>query len=254
MPHIITVDDFGYSGRTNALVKTAIEGGVLTHVAMMMNRPGTDEALRYAAKFRESATRYGLHFNVTEGAPLSAHQDIRSIVDQQGQFLGWPGLMQKLMLGRVDTAHIERELGAQCEVMIRAGVSIAFLNSHHHIHLWPCLARMIAPMLPRYHIQRVRAPRAIWWPALGLRHGPKAVAIQAAGPALQGRYRPLARYVIDLDWAARTDVARARLYRRIPPAAEIMCHPHDETARDNAHSVNHSTLAWLLDRESVLPH
>jgi predicted glycoside hydrolase/deacetylase ChbG (UPF0249 family) len=242
---IITVDDFGYDQEANQLIFEAINKRVLNHVSTMVNMEGTDQALRYIKQLKSqipkskfqtnikyqisnikiiNQTRFGLHLNLTEGKPLSGRQQVPSLLNKDGNFIGWQKLIFRLATGHLRPHDVERETRAQIEKMQTVIKPTPFLNSHHHIHLWPPIAKVIIPLCQEYGIKRLRWPRKLWWPSITSRHGMKALTIQLL-PKLSSIDDRLSAndYFFDLDWTNINSLDK--LLSNLPQDIEVSCHP-----------------------------
>lgn len=92
---IINGDDFGASTGINSGVIEAFTDGILTSASLMVNMPGSDEAIALGAEYPELSV--GLHVNFTnEGDPVidlddtqaasvELHRQYRQFVDRMGR-------------------------------------------------------------------------------------------------------------------------------------------------------------------------
>jgi len=96
----------------------------------------------------------GLHFNLTEGRPLT---DAQSLVDADGEFLLRGELIRRSIRGRVEPSEITRELTAQLDRFVSLGLTPTHLDSHQHVHMVPTVFRAMAPVLR----ERVSALRVV---------------------------------------------------------------------------------------------
>lgn len=260
---ILTVDDFGYNHKANGLIFEAIEKGVVDQASTMVNVRGTDEAFLYIKRYQSfraereipskklqtqmsklktnfshpisnNLMKFGLHLNLTEGQPLSDPQKVPSLVDKNGNFIGWKKLVWRSVIGQLRSQDIEKETRTQIEELQTVIKPIPFLNSHHHIHLWPSIAKIIIPLCQEYGITQIRWPRKIWWRSVGTRHGLKSLTIQTLA-ALQFNYHSLAinHYFVDLGWSELPSGSVKTLLERLPNNLEVGCHPP-------------TTLHWFL--------
>ena len=248
LPLNTTVDDFGYSNAVNDLIIQAIEQGALTDISTMVSMPGSTEALTFIEQYQGKRTmKFGLHLNLTEGKPLLDTPAVRSLVDEQGYFIGWPKLIGRLIFHRVSMKEVQQEIDAQIAEFSKHRQAISFINSHHHIHLWPSLVKHVRTSAKKHNVAIVRAPSSVWLPSVTLAHAPKALIIQTLGVIASWRYGASTKYFIDLDWSNNSDKALKRLVDYMPSQCELSCHPHiEEPGTDHAQSVRNSTLAWLL--------
>jgi predicted glycoside hydrolase/deacetylase ChbG (UPF0249 family) len=118
----------------------------------MVNMPGTEEAVDLAE--RHPGLGMGLHFNLTEGRPLT---NARSLIDSDGAFLLRGELIRRSIRGRVQPSEITRELTAQLDRFVSLGLTPTHLDSHQHVHMVPTVFRAMAPVLR----ERVRALRVV---------------------------------------------------------------------------------------------
>ncbi len=241
--HYTTVDDFGYDDAVNKLIVEGIAGGVVSRASVMVNLPGSEWALEYIKRHQSSSTQFGLHLNLTEGRPVLDASLIPSLVNGQGMFLGWGGFIKRSLLGQLNYAQVTAEVQAQLDQAPWA----TFLNSHHHIHLWPPLARMISDIAHKQGIDDIRRPQQFFWPAVWQRYGYKALIIQLLGIYQSRIHRQCSTdYFIDLDWAGVSDQSRKRLKAMVPKEAELSCHPHAFEIEHSEINTKDSTLAWLI--------
>jgi chitin disaccharide deacetylase len=152
---IINADDLGInSQRSHGIFMTA-EQGVVTSASLMVTTSDSEDAARRASE-RDLPT--GLHFNLTWGAPLSKDGHIGSLLTTDGYFVGRDDLRRRIGEGEVEPEHVEREARAQIEWFLEHRGQPTHVDGHHHIHVHPFIARIIAPILDRYGISFVRIP------------------------------------------------------------------------------------------------
>ncbi len=155
---IVTADDLGSSREINRAIAQGLRDGYLTHASMMVNL-GEFEDARSRLAGNGFANRIGLHLNLTDGPPLT--RDIahcpRFCCDgafrfpPQGRGL-WP-------LSRAERRAVAAEVRAQLDRLRDAGFPVTHLDSHHHVHMEPNLARVILPIAQAAGIARVRPPK-----------------------------------------------------------------------------------------------
>lgn len=126
---IVTADDFGLSAGVNVGVAAAFTFGVVTSASILVNTPGFPHAAEMARRMPGLAL--GLHVNLTDGRPLSAPDQVPSLVDGDGCFPGDP----ELVLRRARPDEVRRELAAQLAAYRQAGLRLTHLNTRHHLHL-----------------------------------------------------------------------------------------------------------------------
>jgi len=81
----------------------------------------------------------------------------------QGFFARKPArLWQAMILGRVNAADIEKELRAQIEKVLAAGIVPTHLDGHKHVHALPALGRMAIKLARHYGIHAIRCVAEGW--------------------------------------------------------------------------------------------
>ena len=149
---IVNADDFGLARSVSTGIIDVYQAGQLSSTTLMVNMAGTEEAVDLAE--RHPGLGVGLHFNLTEGRPLT---DARSLIDSDGAFLLRGELIRRSIRGRVQPSEITRELTAQLDRFVSLGLTPTHLDSHQHVHMVPTVFRAMAPVLR----ERVRALRVV---------------------------------------------------------------------------------------------
>jgi predicted glycoside hydrolase/deacetylase ChbG (UPF0249 family) len=100
----------------------------------------------------------GLHLNLTEGRPVSAHGEISSLADAQGFLYRHPfELLSAVVRRRVGIVDLEKEIRAQIEKALSADVQVSHVDGHKHVHVLPQVFQLICRIAPEYGIQAVRS-------------------------------------------------------------------------------------------------
>jgi predicted glycoside hydrolase/deacetylase ChbG (UPF0249 family) len=161
---IINADDLGINAQRSHGIFQTVEFGVVTSASLIANGTDSDSAAKRA---RERSVSAGLHLNLTEDYPLSRKEQIGSLIEMNGTFLGRDRLSLALESGEVSTEHLEREIRAQVEWCFDSYGPPTHVDAHHHIHTHPRVARALIPVLERYGIRFVRIPREEPLPPFG---------------------------------------------------------------------------------------
>jgi len=158
---IFTADDFGLSPSLNAAVALAHRTGVLGCASLMPAAPAAAQALALARELPELSL--GVHLTLVQGRSVLPPHAIPRLVDAQGSFphdpvrAGWRYYFQPDLL-----PEIHRELKAQVEVILGAGVGVWHLNSHLNLHLHPRLVPLVVDVAREYRIPALRLVREDW--------------------------------------------------------------------------------------------
>src|SRR5919198_4988510 len=154
---IVNADDFGLSDGINRAVLLGHRQGVITSATLMANGAGFAAAVDMAST--APGLGVGIHLNLTEGKPVAVPSCVPGLVDARGFFahtvqqLGWQALRGTLCL-----REVERELRAQIEKVLVAGVPVTHLDSHKHVHLMPPISRVVMRLATEYGIRGIRWP------------------------------------------------------------------------------------------------
>ncbi len=128
----VCADDFGLSPGIGDAVVELSRAGRLTATSCLVNGPHWP---REAERLRSlpAVVERGLHFNLTEGAPLSP--SLRAV---------WPALpalprlLRDALLWRLPLAAIAQEWRAQWEAFVNATGRVPdFVDGHQHVHHLP---------------------------------------------------------------------------------------------------------------------
>jgi hopanoid biosynthesis associated protein HpnK len=153
---IINADDFGISRGVNRGIVQAHRSGLVTSASLMANLPSAEDAVTRAAICPNLGI--GLHLTLTAGRPLSPPEQVPTLVDTQGHFLILGALLGRLARGHVRTDDLRRELGAQITWAQHRGIAPTHLDSHHHIHIFPTVTRVVVDLAREHAIRWVRTP------------------------------------------------------------------------------------------------
>ena len=157
MKLIINGDDIGYSESCSNAIAEALRKHLITHTTMMANGESFETAVALAKQFHLES-KVGIHFNLTEGKPLTAAITACAAFTANGrfhkQYLRCPRQLKK-----AEQEAVFEELSAQAERMLAAGFAVAHADSHHYIHSFLFLAPIAAQVCRAYGIRRVRLNR-----------------------------------------------------------------------------------------------
>jgi len=154
---IITADDFGYCPQRNKAIKDLYVDGKISRATVIMN----GRFLHHASSLTmQHGIPVGLHFNLTEGIPISAPEDVKSLMDpHSGTFYGKSEFRQEIRCGRISGRDVATELVAQLRLFQNVfSTSPTFVDGHQHVHVIPEVAQVLAPCLRSFGIGESRIP------------------------------------------------------------------------------------------------
>jgi hopanoid biosynthesis associated protein HpnK len=155
---IVNADDFGLTEGVNRAIIECHTGGIVSSATLMANMPAFEDAVRRAKA--HPMLGVGLHFNITQGPPLADPARIPGLLDANGNFPGTgTELAKRLLRGRFREDEVIRELRAQIERALDAGLGLTHVDTHKHAHALPSICRAIARTIGDYGIRAMRLPR-----------------------------------------------------------------------------------------------
>lgn len=162
---IVTADDLGLSPLITDGIFRAHREGIVTAAALLVNAPGTDDAVAKVHAYPE--LQIGLHLGVVEGHSLL---DRHSSITDSNSYFGddkiclhrhWKPFLARYFLGALDLREIEQEFEAQIQKFMTFFPSIPFLNSTQHLHILPGVSEVVIRLCKKYRIKNVRVPSSM---------------------------------------------------------------------------------------------
>lgn len=155
---IINADDFGLNESCTKAICQAFSEGLITDTTMVANGTAFAEAVECIQKLRLQ-NKIGIHFNLTEGKPLTRAIASMPTFSENGVFHGKINRVKQL--SKAEKSAVYEELSAQIEKLEKAGVEISHADSHHHIHTGIFIASIFAQVCKEHGINKVRLHRNI---------------------------------------------------------------------------------------------
>lgn len=226
---VVTADDVGlHPGMTLGALE-AHDRGIVTAVSVAAN----GRAFEHAVDLLKDRPKLdvGVHLTLVGERPLSPPDKIPTLLGKDRALLpGFPAFIRRAVLGRIEMAQVERELRAQIERLLGAGLTVAHANGHQHLHVWPGVFEVVSRLAAEYGIPWVRIPHDP--AARGL--GPRILQIRTLNalgrrarrrlPA-DGTVRALDRTIGIVD-AGRLTAQRLRtILEDVEGWTELVCHP-----------------------------
>jgi len=157
MKLIITADDFGYNEeRNNGIVDCYLKGAV-TRTSLLVNGFACQHAVAMA-NFHKIPV--GLHFNITEGTPVSDRAAVSSLLSgDNDSFLGKFGLREAIKCQSVKPDEIRTEIQSQIDRFRALTGSVPdYVDGHQHIHVVPEVSAVFASVLASNGVSETRLP------------------------------------------------------------------------------------------------
>jgi hypothetical protein len=217
----VTADDYGLSPGTNASIEALAAAGKLSAVSVMGHR---DADLSSVARLAGAGVAVGLHLCFTAARPFVA-----ALAGRDGLLPASHLHLFAALAGRPSLLPLLRaEAEAQADRLLAAGVPLAFVNGHEHVHLFPPLWPLVAALARRLRVPAVRS-------ALGQPLALSSAGALSAASRLSWALAPLPEVAVlsplgvGLAGALTIDAVDALLCRPFAPAArrarELCFHP-----------------------------
>ncbi len=145
MKLIINADDFGLSKSVNKGIIEGLSQGIVSSTSLMVNTPYTQEAIEFIRKLK--LKNVGIHLNLTYGFSVLPANEVSSLVDSTGRF------HYVCLLGYY-TQYIDakKELRAQIEKFLKAGLKPTHLDYHHYFHEVPNIFKAYLELAKEYNL------------------------------------------------------------------------------------------------------
>lgn len=153
----INGDDFGMNRSCSRAIAEALCAGLIDGATMMANGEYFDGAVKLMTRDGFSG-KIGVHFNLTEGRPLTAAIAKCETFVKNG-FFHKDYLRSPHPLTNEEQAAVYAELSAQVTRLKRAGINVTRADSHHYIHTFEYLAPLAASVCKEHGIKQIRLNR-----------------------------------------------------------------------------------------------
>jgi len=158
---VVNADDLGLTTAVNDGIFDAHVHGILTSASLFANAPATADAIRRARS--HPSLGIGAHLTLVDGTPTLPPTRIPTLVRGDQRFPpSWKPFIAACLRGRVSLVEVERELTAQIESLLQAGVRLTHLDTHKHVHMYPPLFSVVARLASRFEVPVVRLPYEPW--------------------------------------------------------------------------------------------
>lgn len=142
MPRIIA-DDLGLAESINDGIIFLLKNGKIDGASLMANGEAFDDAIKKSGDLED---KIGIHFVLVEEKSLSGTKLPRN----------YKIFFIKYFFGLIKLSDIEKELRAQLDKILNAGIKPNFINSHQHLHLLPGIANIVIKIAVENNIKDIR--------------------------------------------------------------------------------------------------
>jgi len=155
---IINADDFGLHEAVNKAIVHAHRHGVVTSASIMACGTAFEDAV---VRWRTCPDLgVGIHLTLVEERPVAPVDQVSTLVNKDG-FLprSYMAFARRWLSRRISLGDVVRELEAQVDKVLQAGIIPSHFDSHQHVHCLPGIWRTVVNLARKYHVPYVRLPR-----------------------------------------------------------------------------------------------
>jgi predicted glycoside hydrolase/deacetylase ChbG (UPF0249 family) len=155
---IVTADDLGLNLTTTGAVIQSLRDGLVSHASLIVNMPIFDQACELVLG-NHLEHRIGLHFNLTEGRPLTSAMLRIAGFCVDGQFIRRDFFAGLRPLSNEAKRAVSEEARAQIALARSRGMALTHFDSHNDVHLIPNITAVAVAVACESGITRVRPAR-----------------------------------------------------------------------------------------------
>ena len=155
---IVNADDLGLHEDINRGIETAHVDGIVTSASLSAVGQAFEHAVTLCRRCPDLDV--GIHLTLVEERPLTDPSLLGGLVNRSGRFpKSHTGLVVRSLAGRVSPSAVRRELRAQIDKVLEAGIRPSHLDAHQHVHLLPGIWGAVLALASEYGIPWIRMPR-----------------------------------------------------------------------------------------------
>lgn len=230
---IINVDDLGLHPAVRRAIEECAALGTVTSASVLANGPDL------AAVKPIAGVSFGAHLNILRGKPLSPAHEVRSLVGDDGLFVGSAAkLAARVMRRAVKRDEVRLEWSRQVAALRDRGLALSHVDGEKHTHCLPGLFAVACEVAAEHGIRWVRRSDERFG---NLRFGSPAMRRAVLRALCVSAHTNPSTESTDAVWgiaeqgAAFTAEACERALKGIGPrTVEVVCHPGNRVEGDPA--------------------
>lgn len=147
MKLIVNADDYGLTRGVSLGILEAMRDGIVTDTSAIVNTCDFEECAKIAIE--NGVNEMGIHCLATMGYPLLPKEEVKSLVDENGQFYTRAIFKTK----DIDVSELEKECSAQIEKFLVTGLKLNHIDSHHgFMTKTPAIFDMFIRLAKKYNV------------------------------------------------------------------------------------------------------
>lgn len=151
----IIADDLGLDPAVNEGIFFAFKNDLINGASLMANGEAFDDAIRQCLEVE--LPNIGAHLVLVEEKSLLGREQIPTLVNNRGLLhKNHRVFFIRYILGLIKKDEIKKEIEAQIQKILGAGIKPQFINSHQHLHLLPGIMNIVISLAKKYGISYIR--------------------------------------------------------------------------------------------------
>jgi chitin disaccharide deacetylase len=152
---IVNADDLGWTEGVNRGIADGHRKGLVTSTSLLANGRAFASAIDVARTNPELGV--GVHLNLSDGPPSASPDQVRGLLNGEGQLEGSPeSLLLRIASRGLELEEVEREWDAQIRRVQSAGISPTHLDGHKHVQMLPGLFEIAVRLAKKHGIRAIR--------------------------------------------------------------------------------------------------
>ena len=153
----MNADDFGLSAKVNRGILACFHHGILRSTSLMPNGAAFDDAVRIAQETPNLGV--GIHVSLVGEPCVAPPRELGALVDKDGMLpASYAAFARGYLTRRFTHREIRREVQAQLQRVLDAGIQPTHLDSHQHVHLLPGVFAIAVAAARAANIRVIRVP------------------------------------------------------------------------------------------------
>lgn len=127
---LVNADDYGLSKGASLGIIKSMKEGIVRDTSILVNSPNFKECVAIAKE--NGINEMGIHLTLSFQKPVLSSSEVKTIVDEQGNFYRRITEVQKNFL----ISEVEKELRAQMDKFSESGLKLNHIDGHHHFYVY----------------------------------------------------------------------------------------------------------------------
>jgi predicted glycoside hydrolase/deacetylase ChbG (UPF0249 family) len=152
---IVNADDLGWTQGVNRGIAEAHQNGIVTSTSLLANGEAFEGGVEVARELPQLGI--GVHLNLSDGKPTATPEKVKSLLGEDGHFVGGPeSLLLRIIARRLNLHEVELEWDAQIRKLQSFGIQLTHLDGHKHVQTLPGLFPIALRLAKKHKIAAVR--------------------------------------------------------------------------------------------------